>query len=133
MTKKQIDKTLQLMEGSCSECGQIKMVSAANAVDADYKATMECRCEAGRVKRASLRVASEVCSVCGEASEMLGFTKMSDEVMDLVHMVAMSCMREEIIQAQIKVDDSVLTMTRKAAGIGIQRSKKIEIGQEVAE
>lgn len=130
---KQIDKTLELMEGTCSACDQIKLVPAANAVDADYKATMECRCEAGRVTRASLRVASEVRSVCGEASEMRGFTKLPDEVADLVLKVAMSCMKDEILQAQIKVDDSVLTMTRKAAGIGIQRSKKIEIGQEVAE
>lgn len=130
---KQINKTLELMEGTCQACGQLKMVNAEDGIDADYKATMECRCEKGRAMRAELRVSQEVRNVCGERAEMLGFTELPEESIDLIENVAMACMKDEILQAQIKVDDSVLTLTRKAAGIGIQRSKKIEIGQEVSE
>lgn len=130
---KQIDKTLELMEGTCKACGQLKMVNAEDGIDADLKATMECRCDKGRTVRAEMRVRQEVRNVCGQSSEMLGFIEIPEKTTELIQSVAMACMRDEILQAQIKVDDSVLTMTRKAAGIGIQRTKKIEIGQEVAE
>lgn len=130
---KQIDKRLELMEGTCKVCGQIKMVNAESGLDADYRATMECGCDEGRVRRAELRVGEKVRSVCGEASEMRGFTKLGDAATALIMDTAMSVMRDEILQAQIKVFDSVLTMTRKTNGLGIQRTKKIEIGEEALE
>ena len=100
------EKKKELMEGYCKGCGQMILVEADAAALADTEATKKCKCEQSRIFRS---------------------------VADMLFTIAKMCLHDEIAQAQVKVEDSTITITRKTASVGINRTMKVEIGEEAQE
>lgn len=125
-------ETGQIM-GFCKGCDQGQLVEANTQVEADILATKMCKCELSRPIRAEWDIVDKVQKVCDWESESLGFKKLNTDVADALIQMGKLCLHNHIIQGQVKVDDSVVTLTRKAAGVGIQRTMKVEIGEEALE
>lgn len=123
----------RLMEGFCRGCGQMAMVRADNQTEADHEATKQCKCEPSKTIRAEWEIVEKVEKVGSWESEDLGFKALSMAVKDSLVEIGKLCLHDKITQGQIKVEDSVITITRKAASVGINRSMKVEIGEEAME
>lgn len=123
----------RLMEGFCRGCGQMAMVRADYQSEADDEATRKCKCEESKTIRAEWEIVQKVEKVGSWESEDLGFKSLSMEVKDSLVEIGKLCLHDKITQGQIKVEDSVITITRKAASVGINRSMKVEIGEEAME
>lgn len=123
----------RLMEGFCRGCGQMAMVRADNQTEADCEATKQCKCEPSKTIRAEWEIVQKVEKVGSWESEDLGFKSLSMEVKASLVRIGKLCLHDKITQGQIKVEDSVITITRKAASVGINRSMKVEIGEEARE
>ena len=109
------------------------MVRADYQSEADDEATRKCKCEKSKVIRAEWEISQKVEKVGSWESEALGFKALSTEVKASLVEIGELCLHDKITQGQIKVEDSVITITRKAASVGINRSMKVEIGEEAME
>lgn len=124
---------MEMMNGTCSYCGQVIAVKAMDQQDANLKAIDECNCEkaarARRYKRANSYLQQ---LIAGEYCRAAGFVELSEKQIQLATLALEGACKDDIPSVQINLEDSVLKIAAKAEGkIAVTRTKKVQMRAEV--
>lgn len=117
------------MIGHCLYCGQEVMVEAESDSMADLEASRNCNCDNIIKRKSQLKVLIE--DQCGEGALRYQMQPVKKEAETLIQAVGDAILDRTIEAANIKVADTIVSISASKSGCKMSRKRAISISSEV--
>lgn len=108
----------------------MQAVIATSQEEADTLVTEKCDCDGSDKIKKIIHMDKLIDAICGEESKKQKFVALSTEEIEEIKSLGRMVLNLEFTQAQLRIPDSVITMSGSSKGIKISRSRKEVIEAE---
>ena len=122
---------MESFTGTCSYCGQTKIVMAESQKDANERVTLDCSCPGAEMEQRKKDVRVLLDALIGELAPDNGWDPADPEVYESILQMADRIAEESITLCSMRVDDTNLKISRSKGKMNIERSKTIRQGGSI--
>lgn len=116
------------MTGTCTFCGQTRIVRADTQEEADRMALADCNCQGAEMARTRGHVREQLDALIGELAPDNGWDPVRERVFEAIEEMAYCISDGLVTSCAMRVDDTNLKISRSKGKINVERSKTIWMG-----
>lgn len=116
------------MTGTCTYCGQTRLVDADSQRQADLVATENCACD--NIMKKRRMIFENIEELCGQNAVNYGMEQLTEEALDTLKTGGELCLRGLADSISMKAAGSSISIRTTGKGVKVERKKVSSVGLE---